>query len=254
MKEALKRKAREIGFELAGVTTARQLETVEFPSGRGLKCPSEVMDSARSIVVLGMIAWDEAMNTAVQARSGEHSYYNFYREITEMLAWRVTHWMRETEGVKAIPSHEIQMKVAAQLAGLGFVGRSTLVVTPQYGPGVRWVTLLTDAELEPDPPFERDLCAEEAKCAGAGLCIKACPCGAIKPGPAFGVPPGEKVVLEKCCIEHAMDQHREVKWEKHIHRVSELAYFECTRCADACPYGRDVEEKIIPERRSWRAE
>lgn len=239
-KEDLLKKAEEIGFAMMGVTTAAQVEKVDFPPGRGMKRPSEVMEGAKTVIVLGFHIWDEAMNTAVQGRSGEHEYYNFYREITEMLAWRVGHWMRETSGIKAVPSHNIQMKVAAQLAGLGFVGRSTLVITPRYGPKVRWVTMVTDAELEPDQPFERDLCAEQLLCAGAGLCIKACPCGAIKPGSSFGVPPGEKVILEKCCIEHATDLEPEAKWEKHIRRVSDLAYFECTRCADACPYGKQI--------------
>ncbi|HEX2954209.1 MAG TPA: epoxyqueuosine reductase [Bacillota bacterium] len=251
LEDAIRKKAKEIGFDLVGITRVEPVERAEFPDGRGLKRPSEVLTNAKSIIVLGFVIWDEAMNAAVQARSGERNYYNFYREITEMLAWRVSFWLRETADIKAIPSNDIHMKVAAQLSGLGFIGRSTLVITPQYGPRVRWVTLLTDQELEPDQPFDRDLCAEEPLCSGVGLCIKNCPCGAIMPGPSLGVPPGEKVKLERCCIEHAMDQNRESKWEKHIQRISELAYFECTRCANICPYGSKVERIIIPEKQRY---
>ncbi|HOJ78889.1 MAG TPA: hypothetical protein PLZ08_12090 [Bacillota bacterium] len=55
--------------------------------------------------------------------------------------------------------------------------------------------------------------------------------------------------LERCCIEHAMDLNPDPKWNKHIHRVSELGYIECMRCANVCPYGKYVDETIIPKRR-----
>ena len=45
----------------------------------------------------------------------------------------------------AIFSH----KLAAHLAGLGWIGKSCLLVTPEVGPRVRWTTVLTDAPLEP---------------------------------------------------------------------------------------------------------
>lgn len=251
IKDVLREKAKAFGFDLLGVTAAESVEKVDFPADRGIKRPSEVLDGVKSIIVLGLVVWDEAMNLSVQTRSGEYTQYNLYREVTEMLAWRLAYWMNETLGVQTIPCNEVHLKVAAHRAGLGFIGHSTLVIHPQYGPHVRWVTLLTKAELPPDSPFERDLCAEQPLCAKVSLCVQACPCGAIKPGPSFGVAPGEKVRLERCCIEHAMDVNPEPKWEKHIQRVSDLGYIECTRCANACPYGKYVDETIIPQRRGW---
>ncbi len=40
-------------------------------------------------------------------------------------------------------------KLAAHLAGLGWIGKSCLLITPDHGPRVRWVTVLTDAPVEP---------------------------------------------------------------------------------------------------------
>ena len=39
-------------------------------------------------------------------------------------------------------------KLAAHLAGLGWIGKSCLLVTPEAGPRARWATVLTDAPLE----------------------------------------------------------------------------------------------------------
>ena len=45
-------------------------------------------------------------------------------------------------------SSEFSHKMAANLAGLGWIGKSCLLITPQRGPRVRWGTVLTDAPLE----------------------------------------------------------------------------------------------------------
>ncbi len=67
-------------------------------------------------------------------------------------------------------------------AGLGELGLNNLLLTPEHGPRVRFVALLTDAELTCGAPFEPYLCKPE-KCGHA--CAKACPAGALstEPGP-----------------------------------------------------------------------
>lgn len=59
---------------------------------------------------------------------------------------------------------------AAVRAGLGEFGFNNLTITPEYGPRVRFMSVLTDSELEPDPLQTRPICLGE-KCL---LCIKAC--------------------------------------------------------------------------------
>jgi epoxyqueuosine reductase QueG len=61
-------------------------------------------------------------------------------------------------------------------AGLGELGLNNLLLTPEHGPRVRFVALVTDAELIPGRPFEPYLCKPE-KCGYA--CVKACPAGAL---------------------------------------------------------------------------
>jgi len=62
-------------------------------------------------------------------------------------------------------------------AGLGWLGRNNLLVTPQHGAQVRLVTILTDLELNPNRPLERG-------CGSCHACIAACPAKAIGENPA----------------------------------------------------------------------
>ena len=52
--------------------------------------------------------------------------------------------------LKSVFSH----KLSAHLAGLGWIGKNTLLITPEYGPRVRLVSILTDAPLAPGKPME----------------------------------------------------------------------------------------------------
>lgn len=60
-------------------------------------------------------------------------------------------------------------KLAAHLAGLGWIGKSCLLITPDHGPRVRWVSVLTDAPLNPTgSPWEQH-------CGGCTACVDICP-------------------------------------------------------------------------------
>ena len=257
LKEEIREKAKSFGFDLCGVSDLLQIERAEYPPDRGLTRPLKVMPEARSLIILGFVLWDENFNSVTvstvadegESNGSQVDYYNFYYEIMETRAWRLSHWLLKEKGVHSIPTHRIQEKPAAMLAGLGFIGRNTQVITPEYGPRVRWVALLMDSELTPDEPFSRDLCAEQPLCKSKELCIWACPYRAIIPGPSQGVPPGEKVKINRCVIFHEFDNDLDKKWERFIRRTTELGFMECTRCNLVCPYGKPVDEKIIPKKR-----
>jgi hypothetical protein len=59
-------------------------------------------------------------------------------------------------------------KLAAHLAGLGWIGKSCLLLTEQFGPRVRFVSVLTDAPLEAGSPLDKP-------CGKCQVCIDACP-------------------------------------------------------------------------------
>ena len=61
-------------------------------------------------------------------------------------------------------------------AGLGWLGRNNLLVTPRHGAQVRLVTVLTDMEMGNDHPLENG-------CGSCRACIAACPARAIGESP-----------------------------------------------------------------------
>ena len=60
-------------------------------------------------------------------------------------------------------------KMAATLAGLGWIGKCDLLVTPQFGSAVRFATVLTDA------PFECGTPITESRCGACTACVTVCP-------------------------------------------------------------------------------
>ena len=68
-------------------------------------------------------------------------------------------------------------KHAAVAAGLGVMGRHSMLITREFGPRVRLGCLLTQAPLEPTPV------PEEKYCKDCGACITACPSGALQKAP-----------------------------------------------------------------------
>jgi len=240
LKEEIKEKAKEVGFALCGVSDLKKIEKVEFPPGRGLVRPSKIMPEAKSMIVMGYVIWDESLNVEVlKANSSE--YICLYYEIMESRAWRLSQWLWEKKSIKALPTQAIHVKPAAMLAGLGFIGHNTQVITPEYGANIRWVAVLIDTELVFDKPFTRDLCAEQPLCQKKSLCVWACPYRAIIPGPSQGVPPGEKVKYDRCIETHTRDEVLDKIWEKFIRRISDQGFMACTRCSFACPYGKPVD-------------
>lgn len=77
-------------------------------------------------------------------------------------------WSRET---MASP---FPYKTSATRAGLGWVGKCALLVTPQFGSAIRLTVTLTDAPLEAAEPVE------VSRCGDCTACMEACPGKAVK--------------------------------------------------------------------------
>jgi len=70
-------------------------------------------------------------------------------------------------------SMPLQHKTVATRAGLGWIGKSALLVTKRYGPAVRLGSVLTDAPLATDTPVN------DSHCGACRNCVDRCPAGAI---------------------------------------------------------------------------
>ncbi len=80
------------------------------------------------------------------------------------------HWEADRKYGRGDLSH----KHAAQAAGLGRLGKNSMLITPQFGNRVHLASVVTDAELPFDPVLDWEPCP-----GGCKLCQKACPAGAI---------------------------------------------------------------------------
>jgi epoxyqueuosine reductase len=109
-------------------------------------------------------------------------------------------------------------KLAAHLAGLGWIGKSAMLITPGHGPRVRWGTVLTDAPLEAGRPVDEN-------CRDCDECVKGCPAHAFT-GQAFDQPRlrSEIFAAEAC--------DRYLRERETFRRV-------CGMCVYICPLGRN---------------
>lgn len=173
------------------------------PKGRK---PDDYLPGARSVISLGIRLGQGVMQANRLAHHGgpRHAIYSYlwygfglpsfhYLDRTAFLVTRLL----EKAGYIAVPTlaistFDIQSNLtefsnqhAACAAGLGELGFSGLVLTPDAGPRARFSSIITTAPLEPDAMYDGPrLCSMEA-CSNLGegrpLCEKACAARAIGP-------------------------------------------------------------------------
>lgn len=127
----------------------------------------------------------------------------------------------DSERICAIFSH----KMAAHLAGLGWIGKSCLLVTPDHGPRVRWTTVLTDAPLQATGK------AMAERCGSCHACVDACPVRAFTNRPFREEEPREARYDASKCDRYFDEMERRGDVQT------------CGLCVAACPHGRKGAKK-----------
>jgi epoxyqueuosine reductase QueG len=106
--------------------------------------------------------------------------------------------------------------MAAKYAGLGTIGASHNLLTPEFGPRVRLVSVFTEASLPPDPLREKELCIRCAACA------KCCPKKAIRMREDRVIADYDKTA----CLEMTEE-------------LTSRRCYPCGICTKVCPIGED---------------
>ncbi|NWF55227.1 MAG: epoxyqueuosine reductase [Syntrophaceae bacterium] len=157
-----------------------------------------------------------------------HHVYEVVTQSLDFLAYDVTRWLAG-RGLQALPvpgstpydfdrllgtfSH----KLAAHLAGLGWIGKSCLLLTEEFGPRVRFVSVLTDAPLEAGSPIDKP-------CGRCHACIDACPVKAFTG------------------VEFNPQEGREARFD--VFKCSEYRReHPCGLCVSSCPKGKKAAGK-----------
>ncbi len=115
-------------------------------------------------------------------------------------------------------------KMAATSAGLGWIGKNGLLISPGHGPRLSLTTVLTDARIRPDEPVEDCLCGT------CTLCVEHCPSGAITGAVWSRSAPFEEMVRLSACKSY-----------KQAKRATD-GKPNCGLCINICPYGRPVPQ------------
>jgi len=109
-------------------------------------------------------------------------------------------------------------KTAATRAGLGWIGKTALFVSPVLGPRVRLATVFTDLVLRAGTPVQA------GRCGGCRLCVVACPAGAGVDITWRAGLPREELFDAKAC-------------EQESNKYEDLGGV-CGVCIAVCPWGR----------------
>ena len=151
-----------------------------------------------------------------------HHVYEVVTPALDFLAYDVARWLAD-RGFQTLPipastpynferlEGMLSHKLAAHLAGLGWIGKSCLLLTSQFGPRARFVSVLTDAPLETGSALDK-------RCGSCRICVDACPVSAFT-GAEFEAAESREVRFDAFkCSEYRRDH-------------------PCGRCVSSCPVG-----------------
>ena len=244
MKEVLRQRARELGFDDCRVTTADAPEfaarfTQWLAEGRHGEMaylernapkrvdPLQVLAGARSIITLAASYHDPS------ARSGLIARYARYRDYHDVLSERLkqlTEFVNKLGGEGArslwyVDTGPLLERELAQRAGLGFIGKHTNLISRQLGNWIFLSEIITTLAIEPDAP-------EKNHCGSCTRCITACPTAAITA--PF------QLDARRCISYLTIELKGAIPLE--LRPAIGDRIFGCDDCLQACPWNRFARE------------
>lgn len=209
----------EAGANVVGIASSKDFGSAPV----GFK-PNNVLPECSSVIVLGTTFPPEVLDDIAEYTASRNSMLTAMTNMAKVVAKRMKADGYQTKVISAAGGKwvdgegrkeqfgYISLKHAAEIAGLGVIGKNYLLTNPQYG-NLLWLSaVLTNAVLIPDKRAIFTLCDDCNKC------VEVCPVGALDDLTSFG---------KKGCSSHFKIENRKFS-------------IKCFLCRKICPYSTGI--------------
>jgi epoxyqueuosine reductase len=241
----IKRRAVRLGFSavgvapLAGNAHATELDrwlaaghagnmTYLHRQAEKRKDPRRIMPEARAAVVTLTNYFHGLAHPGPAARGqprvAQYAWSSDYHDVLGARLDRLAGAIRELDPGAAtrcyVDAGPVPERELARLAGLGWIAKNMMLISPELGSFTFIGVVLTDAYLAPDLPFEAD------RCGTCRRCLDACPTDAFV---------AEHNLDARRCISYLTIEHRGAFTVDQAAGVGDWV-FGCDVCQDVCPW------------------
>ncbi len=246
LKQNILSKAKEIGFDACGVSLPAPLEhyneflkwikegkagdmdyLVNTPERR--KSPAKLYPEVQSIISCILNYYQGKLPDTKNNNKGKVSRYALgkdYHKVVKKMLIKLLKFIKSIEssadGKVYVDTGAIMEKEIAVKAGLGWIGKNSLLVNPEFGSYLFIGEILLNIYLPPDKPITE-------RCKDCRLCIDACPTGALEGN--------RKLDASKCIAYLTIENKGDIIPDKYRKLLNGWVY-GCDICLDACPYNK----------------
>ena len=243
LKEDLKTEALRLGFDVCGIAAAGPLADGEYlqawlDEGRAgdmtawlgreperRMAPAHLLPGVKSIIMLGLNYYQPP--PPARGRVATYALGKDYHDLIPPKLRDLDNWLSLKGGRQrfAVDTAAILEKSLAARAGIGWTGKSTMLIHPRMGTWLFLAELLTTLELEPDLPVKNH-------CGACTRCIDVCPTGAIT---------NPYQLDARLCIAYLTIEHKGPIPEELRIKMGDHVY-GCDDCLSVCPWNRWAQQ------------
>ena len=192
--------------------------------------PQLVLPGAQTVVVLAMNYWQGPQRDTADSSRGRIARYAWnddYHDVFEPKLRQIDDFLKKFGGTQRyyVDTGPVPERDFAALAGVGWHGKSTMLVHPEYGTWFLLAELFTTLPLPVDEP-------QPDRCGRCTRCIDACPTGAI-------VAPRE-IDARRCVAYLTIELKGSIPVE--LRPLIGDRIYGCDDCLAACPWNRFARE------------